>query len=64
MGEDYSPMDGNIVLDMVDNLDEHVIAFSSIKGRARELAVHGHDGFGGAEPGCIFHHHLQKVTPW
>lgn len=39
-------MDGNVVLDMVDDLDEHCVVFSSINGGAWEFSVDGDDRLG------------------
>lgn len=54
----YLPMDGNVVLDMIDDLHKHVVAFSCIQIGPWELPVDGDNGFGGAQPGGVSHHHL------
>lgn len=54
----YAPVDGNVVLHMINDLDQHVVAFSRVEGRARELAVHRDYRLGRAQPSHVPHHHL------
>ena len=63
---DYSPVDGNVVVDVVDDLDEHGVALSRVQRWPRELPVHGGDGLGGAEPRKLLlrHLHTPKYYPW
>lgn len=51
-------MDGNVDLDAVDDLDHHRVVLSCVESWPRELAVHGDDGLGGAEPSEALLHHL------
>lgn len=39
------PMDGDIVLDMVDNLNEYIIIFSGINSWSRKFSIDGNNRF-------------------
>lgn len=56
--EIHWPVNGNIVLDTVDNLDQHVITLPRVNGGARELTVDGHDGLRLTQSSRVLHHHL------
>lgn len=55
-------MDWNVVFDAIDDSDEDGIIFSCIDGGAGEFPVDGDDGFGWAEAGGVFHHHLETIA--
>lgn len=44
----FSPVNGNIILDMVGNFDEYRVVFPGIEGWPREPTVNGYDWLGGA----------------
>ncbi len=41
--QDAVPMDGGLLLEAVDDVDRHLLAFLPAQGRARDLAVDGED---------------------
>lgn len=51
-------MDGNVVLDIVEHLDDDAVALPSDYLGAGELTVHRRDGAGGAQPRHILQPHL------
>lgn len=53
-------MDGYVVLDTVNHLDDDAIALPGDYLGAGELAVHRGDGAGGAQPCHLLHRHLPK----
>lgn len=52
-------MDGDIVLDMVDNLNHNAVTFSCNDSRTRKLPVHGHYAFRLAQSRHILHFNLE-----
>lgn len=54
-------MDRDIVIDMVDDFDEHCIIFPGINGGPRKLAIDGDNGLCWAQPTGVLHHHLHKL---
>jgi len=38
-------MDGNVVIDLVDDFDQHCIVFPGVKSGSRELAINGDNRF-------------------
>jgi hypothetical protein len=47
----YVPVDGDVLFDMVADVDDDDIALAGANGRAGELAVHGEDALLPAQPG-------------
>lgn len=54
------PVNGDIVLDMVDDLNDYTIIFSCNNFRPGELSVHRHDAPGAAQSRNIFPLYLEK----
>ena len=53
-----SPMDANIVFDMVDHLDQHCVILPSINGRTREPSIHSDNGLSWAQSRGILQYNL------
>ena len=54
----YIPMDGDVVWNIIDHLNQKPISLSSNDARARELTIDCHDALGVAQPGDIFQCYL------
>lgn len=54
------PVDGDIVLDMVGNPDQHIIAFPRVKCWPWKFPIHSNDSFARAQLCAIFHHNLNN----
>lgn len=57
----YVPMQGYIVVDVIDDFDQEAVAFPGDDSRPRELPVNGHDGLCLAEPCDILQLYLQRI---
>lgn len=55
-------MDANIIWDMVDDLNQNVVIFSSINGGAGKLAIDGNYWLTRTKSSNLLHHHLHKIT--
>lgn len=40
-----SPVDGNIVVDFIEDFDQHCVTFPGVESGSRELAINGDNGF-------------------
>lgn len=55
-------MNADVVGDMIFHLNQNPITFTSNDARAWELAVHGDDVLGVAQPSYTLHAYLSKKT--
>lgn len=56
----FVPVNGDIMLDMVNYFDEEAITLTSHNARPWELSISCHNALGMAKPGYIVHFNLQK----
>lgn len=56
-------MDGNVVIDLVDDFDQHCIVFPGVKSGSRELAINGDNRFAWTQSISLFRHHLHPLLP-
>lgn len=55
----FLPVDGYIVLDLINNIDKDCVAFSGKESRAWKAVVHCHNWLARTQPVGVPHHHLQ-----
>lgn len=67
----YLPMNGNVVGNMIDNLDQNRVTLSSSDTGARELSINSHHALGVAQSGHVLQPYLnqkeyneQNISNW
>ena len=55
----YTPMNGNVVLSVVGDIDDNVISFSDINGWSWKHPIYYNDWLGMAQPAHILHLNLR-----
>lgn len=56
------PVDGDVFIALVVDVDDDDIALARVDGRAGELTIHGEDGLLVAEPGVVSLLNLKNIT--